>query len=157
MRVESLTVHLMAAIADIGAVIEVTPEDDIWVQTTDERCDNISDFTPFRVRVAGVLRDGGVLFGVFGPVVGGAPRYQGLVASLLVRLDGSDWMRDQSTQANFKVGPSKVERVARYDFRDPRGTEIVGFPVIGRFGHVQVLSVEPNAAPKGDPVEQQTP
>jgi hypothetical protein len=103
------------------------------------------------MRVDGLLEEQGSLFGVYGPVVAGAPRYQHLTASVLVRLDGSDWSRDCSTQANFKVGPSKVRRVAPYDFRDPRGTEVEGFPVIGRFGHVEVVNAELCAPPNGGP------
>src|SRR5688572_10630170 len=130
----------MPAIADIGAILEVTPQDEIWIKTSPEPCEYARDFSPFRIRVDGLLKDHETLFGVFGPVVGGSPRYAGLVASVLVRLDGSEWSRDCSTQANFKVGPTKVHRVANYDFRDPRGTEIEGFPVIGRFGHVEVVN-----------------
>jgi hypothetical protein len=133
----------MPAIADIGALLEVTPQDELWVKLGVEACEHIRDFSPFQMRVAGRIEDDGSLIGVFGPVIGGAPRYQGLVASVLVRLDGSDW--DRSTQANFKVGPRRAERVPRYDFRDPRGTEIRGLPVIGRFGRIEVLNGEPSA------------
>ncbi len=135
----------MPAIAVIGALLEVTPQDEIWINTGAQACERVRDFSPFQMRVAGLIEDHGGLIGVFGPVVSGALRYQGLVASLLVRLDGSDWTRDCATQANFKVGPSRAERISGYDFRDPRGTEICGFPVIGRFGRVEVLSDEPAA------------
>jgi hypothetical protein len=133
----------MVAIANIGTVLEVTPQDEIWIKISADTCERARDFSSFRMRVEGVLEEHGTLIGVFGPVVGGAPRYQNLVASLLVRLDSSDWSRDLSTQANFQVGPGRVHRIAEYDFRDPRGTEIDGFPVIGRFGHVKVLNAEP--------------
>jgi hypothetical protein len=125
--------------------LEVTPQDEIWVETSADACERIRDFSPFQMRVAGRIEDNGSLIGVFGLVVGGPPRYQRLVANLFVRLDGSDWTRDGSTQANFKVGPRRAERVPGYDFRDPRGTQICGFPVIGRFGRIEVLSGEPNA------------
>ena len=135
----------MLAIADIGAVLEVTPQDEIWVKTDAEACECIRDFSPFQMQVEGRFEDHGSLIGVFGSVVGGAPRYQGLVASILVRLDRSDWTQDRLTQANFKVGPSRAERVDGYDFRDPRGIEICGLPVIGRFGRVEVINGEPAA------------
>ena len=141
----------MSAIADIGTTLEVTPQDEIWIKIGPQPCEYVRDFSPFRMRVDGLLEEQGSLFGVYGPVVAGAPRYQHLTASVLVRLDGSDWSRDCSTQANFKVGPSKVRRVAPYDFRDPRGTEVEGFPVIGRFGHVEVVNAELCAPPNGGP------
>jgi hypothetical protein len=67
----------MPAIADIGALVEVTPQDEIWVETGAEACEHIRDFSPFQMRVAGRTEDNGSLIGVFGPVVGGAPRYHG--------------------------------------------------------------------------------
>lgn len=135
----------MPAIADIGVTLELTPQDEIWVKTGADACEHVRDFSPFQMRVAGRIDDHGSLIGVFGPVIGGARRYQGLIASLLVRLDGSDWTRDCVTQANFKVGPTKLQRVTGYDFRDPRGTEISGFPQIGRFGRVELVIGEPAA------------
>ena len=135
----------MLKIADIGAVLEVTPQDEIWVKTDAEACECIRDFSPFQMQVAGWFEEHGSLIGVFGPVVGSAPRYQRLIASIFVRLDGSDWTRDRLTQADFKVGPRRAERVYGYDFRDPPGMEICGSPVIGRFERVEVLNGEPAA------------
>ena len=140
----------MQAIAEIGSILEVTPQDEIWIRTSAGPCEYVRDFSPFRLRVEGLHEERGSLFGVFGPVVGGAPRYQGLTASVLVRLDDSDWKRDRFTQANFKVGPTSVRRVVAYDFHDPRGTEIDGFPEIGRFGHVEVVDAEPDGAANPD-------
>jgi hypothetical protein len=140
----------MPPIAQIGSILEVTPQDEIWIKTSAEPCEYVRDFCAFRLRVEGLLEERGAVFGVFGPVVGGAPRYQGLIASVLVRLDDSDWTRDRSTQANFKVGPTSVRRVVAYDFRDPRGTEIDGFPEIGRFGHVEVVGAEQGAPANSD-------
>ena len=143
----------MPAIADIGSLLEVTPRDDIWVKTSADGCEYVRDLSPFQMRVTGVIHDHGRLIGVYGAVVGGSEPYQRLIASLLVRLDGSDWTQDRSTQANFKVGPVRVERVSAYDYRDPHGTEIAGFPVIGRFGNVEVLSGEQDgAANRSQPV-----
>ena len=132
----------MNAIADMGSLLEVTPQDEIWIKTGPQPCEFVRDFSSFRMRVDGLFEEHGSLCGVYGPVVGGAPRYQHLIASVFVRLDGSDWIRDRSTQANFKVGPAKARRVAQYHFRDPRGSEVWGLPVIGRFGSVEVVNAE---------------
>lgn len=135
----------MQALADIGSVVRVTPQDEIWIVTGPGRSEYVHDFSPFYMCVDGLLSEHGVLFGVYGRVVGGSPRYEGLVASLLVRLDGSDWKHQNSTQANFKVGPGRVERVFEYELWHPEDTRIEGFPVIGRFGRAEVTSAEPVA------------
>jgi len=132
----------MPAIAEIGAVLEVAPQEEVWIMRGVGVMDQVRDFSPFRMQVQGAFEECGVVVGVYGPVIGGAPRYHGLTANLFVRLDGSDWRRDGETQANFKVGPARARRVAGYDFRDPRGTEIDGLPVIGRFGRVRVLPAD---------------
>lgn len=134
----------MRTISDIGSILEVTPQEEIWIQSDPDTCEYIRDFSAFRMRVDGLLEENGVLFGVFGPVLSGPGRYQGLLANVTVRLDGSDWRRDVSTQANFKVGPGKVYRIPEFDWRNPVGTEIDGFPVIGRFGRVKVIDMEPS-------------
>ncbi len=141
----------MTAIADIGAILELTPQDEIWIATKAGQITYVRDFSPFRMSVKGLLQEQDTLYGVYGPVVGGAPRYHHLIASVLVRLDGSDLRRDRSTQVNFKVGSTRVRRVSGFDIRDPRGTEIDGFPRIGRFAHVEVVNTDAGAAPDDIP------
>ena len=132
----------MPAIADIGQTLTVTPQDDVWVASGSEDTEYIRDFGPFQMSVDEILRENGEIISVSGPVVGGAERYQGLRATLLVRLDGSAWQTDSTTQANFKVGPLTVTRVPGYPNWHPSGTAIAGYPVMGRFGRVDVQEAE---------------
>lgn len=129
----------MPALADIGTVIEVLPWDEIWYKTSDEPCEYLDDHTPFRFRVEGRLEDGQIFFGLFGPITAGPNRYHGLICNIMVRGDGSDWRMSQKCQANFRVGPTKAKRDHRFDFRHPEGTSVDGYPVIGRFGSIEVV------------------
>jgi hypothetical protein len=129
----------MTMLADIGAIIEVTPWDDIWHKTGPEPCRYLSDRTAFRFQVAGRLEDGRIFYGLFGPVTEGPGRYHGLICNIFVRDDGSDWRVSPFCQANFKVGPAKARRNHAFDFRHPEGTRVDGYPVIGRFGSIKVL------------------
>ena len=129
----------MLALSDIGTVIEVLPWDEIGHKTSDKPGEYLSDRRPFRFRVEGGSEDGQISFGLFGPITVGPGRYQGLNCSIMVPGDGSDWRLSQQCQANVKVGPTKARRDYRFDFRHPEGTTIDGYPVIRRFGSIEVV------------------
>jgi hypothetical protein len=129
----------MSAIADIGAVIEVSPADWVWVQNSALQHDYIEDRTKFRFRVQGRLEDGQIFYGLFGRVMSGPERYQDLICNITVRLDASDWRVEEQSQANFKVGTNVAYRDHAFDFRHPEGTKIDGYPVFGRFAWIEVM------------------
>ena len=132
----------MNALADIGAAIEVTPWDEIWIKTSELPCDYVDDTRPFRFRVQGRLKDGQIFFGLYGPVIEGPDRYQGLICNIMVRANPTDWRHEERCQANFKVGPSVARWNYELDFRHPEGTIVDGYPVIGRFGSIHVVHVQ---------------
>jgi hypothetical protein len=84
--------------------------------------------------VEGVLEQDGTIIGVFGAVVSGHERYLNQIATLLVRLDGSDWRRDNRSAAQFKVGKSIARPNGKHPFHHPEGTDIDGFPFLCRYG-----------------------
>src|SRR5436305_653543 len=97
----------VAALATVGALVRVTPWDDLQCRAgPDAACELVADRTPFVIRVEGWLEDGHIRYGLHGPVVDGPERYRGLVCSILTRADGSDWRVESSSSANFKVGPA---------------------------------------------------
>jgi hypothetical protein len=132
----------MSALADIGRTIEVTPCDEVWHKTGEGVCDYVNDYSPFRFSVEGRLEDGQIFYGLFGPVTAGPDRYRGLICSIVVRGDGSDWRISRRCQANFKVGPTKARRNHAFDFRHPEGTIVDGYPVLGRFGLIEAVDEE---------------
>ena len=98
----------MAALATVGALVRVTPLDDLQYWAGPESAwEFVDDSTPFVFRVEGWLEDGHISYGLHGPVVYGPPRYRGLWCSISTRVDGSDWRVESSSfQAWFKVGPT---------------------------------------------------
>jgi hypothetical protein len=128
----------MKTLATIGAVVSVTPEDEIWISKPD-KTEYIDDKTPFTVVIEGRLEDGHIFYGMYGRVKEGPERYRELVCSLMTRLDADDWRVKTESQANFKIGLSPAIRNHQFDFRHPEGTKIEGYPVIGRFGRVKVV------------------
>jgi hypothetical protein len=132
----------MTMLADIGSIVRITPQDDLCViEAAGRKTQYIDDRTPFTIRVAGWLEDGQVFYGLHGPVLAGPPRYQGLVCTLSVRTDATDWRKEKTSQVNFKVAPVRGQRNHRHDFRHPEGIVVDGFPVIARFGIAEVLEV----------------
>ena len=123
-------------IATINAVLTVTPHDDIEILRGKTEYEFVDDRTPFTMRVTDIMRESGVIIGVFGPVIDGPSRYRGMIATLLTRLDDSRWEADMHTQANFKVGHTAARRVADYPHYSPYGTVIDSYPYIIRFGGV---------------------
>ena len=130
----------MAALGTVGILVQVTPWDDLqcWASPEAEWV-FVADSAPFVFRVAGWLEDGHIFYGLYGPVVDGPQRYRGLICSIIVRNDGSDWRVESRSSAGFKVGPNVVVRDHRYDFRHPEGTILQGYPQMSRFAEVLVL------------------
>ena len=139
----------MAALGTAGALVRVTPWDDLQYWPRPESVwEFIDDPRPFVFRVEGWLEDGHIRYGLHGPVVDGPQRYRGLWCSIITRVDGSDWRVESSSfQAGFKVGPSVVVRDHRHDFRHPEGTTLEGYPRMSRFGAVEVVASAPDAEP----------
>ncbi len=137
----------MAVIADIGTVLRLTPQDDLQVFAGDGVSDFCDDRTPFCFRVQGHLFDGQLFYGLFGPVLSGPSRYEGLICNILVRTDATDWRKETQSRVNFKVGPSVVTRDHHHHFGHPEGTRLEGFPRISRFGLVEVVGAPPSTHP----------
>jgi RimJ/RimL family protein N-acetyltransferase len=137
----------MAVIADIGAVLRLTPQDDLHIASRDGVYDSCDDQKPFDFRVKGHLYDGQLFYGVFGPVLSGPSRYEGLICNILVRTDAADWRKETRSQVNFKVGPGVVTRDHRHHFGHRDGTSLEGFPRISRFGLVEVVNARPSTHP----------
>lgn len=139
----------MTPLATIGALVEVTPMDELqyWPREGAEWT-LVDDPTPFRFRVAGELTDGGGLHGLHGPVEAGPERCLGLVCSILYRHDRSDWRRDGEGGAAFRIAPTVARRDPCYDpaahdgipfFLHPEGTVVDGYPRLSRHGTVRVV------------------
>jgi len=137
----------MAFIADIGTVLRLTPQDDLQIASHDGVWDFCDDRTPFDFRVQGHLYDGQLFYGLFGPVLSGPSRYEGLICNILVRTDATDWRTETRSQVNFKVGRGVVTRDHRQHFGHPDGTRLEGFPRISRFGEVEVVGARPSTHP----------
>lgn len=140
---------VMAALATIGTLIEVTPWDELqhWPDANTV-WDFVDDRTPFRFRVAGELLDDGFFFGLYGPVESGPDRYLDLICNIMLRHDNSDWYNSAECGASFKVGPTIAKRVVDYDptnhcdwpfYLHPEGTFVDGFPRTSRFGGICVI------------------
>jgi RimJ/RimL family protein N-acetyltransferase len=137
----------MAVIADIGAVLRLTPQDDVQIASGDGVWDFCDDRTPFDFKVQGHLFDGQLFYGLFGPVLRGPSRYEGLICNILVRTDATDWRNETRSQVNFKVGPGVVTRNHREHFGHPEGTQLEGFARISSLGLVEVVDARPSTHP----------
>ncbi|SPE63376.1 hypothetical protein SBV1_970030 [Verrucomicrobia bacterium] len=124
----------MPAIAEIGTEVRVIPNDDVEIVLAPGKHEFTDDRSPFFIRVTGVMKEADKIIGVFGDVTSGHQRYQGQTATLLVRLDHSDWLRDNRSAANFKVGKSVARPNGKHPFYHPEGTDIEGFPFLIRYG-----------------------
>lgn len=129
----------MAVIADIGTVLRLTPDDELQVASGDGDWCFCDDRTPFLFRVQGHLYDGQLFYGLYGPVLSGPSRYDGLICNIFVRTDATDWRIETQSQVNFKVGPGVVTRNHHEHFTHPDGTRLEGYPRISRFGMVEVV------------------
>jgi [ribosomal protein S5]-alanine N-acetyltransferase len=137
----------MAFIADIGTVLRLTPHDDLQIASGEGVYRDSDDRTPFHFRVQGHLYDGQLFYGLFGPVLSGPSRYEGLTCNIFVRTDATDWRKETRSQVNFKVGPGVVTRNHREHVGHPDGTCLEGFPRISRFGLVEVVNAPPSTNP----------
>lgn len=126
-------------IADIGAILKMSPCDDVQLIVSEGDWSFIEDRTPFLFKVEGHLYDGQIFYGLFGPVLSGPDRYSGLICNIIVRVDETDWRVESSSQVNFFVGPSTVSRDHGYDFRHPEGIRNEGYPWFVRFADVEVI------------------
>jgi hypothetical protein len=99
-----------------------------------EKHELLQDRSPFSLRVAGDIKEAGEIVGVFGEVISGHTRYLGQIATLFVRLDNSDWRRDNRSAAGFKVGRSVARLNGKYPCYNPLGSDMEGFPYFVRFG-----------------------
>jgi hypothetical protein len=124
------------SIATINTVLTVKPQDLIQILRGKDNHEFVDDKTPFKMRVAEIMRERGTVIGVVGPVIDGPSRYSGMIATLLTRLEHSKWEIDMHTQANFKVGPTSGRRILDYPHFHPDGTAVDGYPQIIRFGSV---------------------
>ena len=130
----------MAALGTVGILVCVTPWDDLqYWPSPESEWEFVDDRTPFVFRIEGWLEDGHISYGLYGPVVDGPQRYRGLMCSIIVRVDGSDWRVESCSSAAFKVGPNLVVRNHEHDVRHPEGTMLEGYPRMSRFGEVLVL------------------
>ena len=134
----------MKTLVDIGIKMRLTPQEEIWIRNETDTI-YVSDLSPIVLISEGKLEDGHIFYGMFGPVIEGHERYRGLICSILTRVDADDWRKARSTQVNFKIGPAPVFRNHAFDFRHPEGTDIVGYPVISRFGRIEVIENENGA------------
>ena len=125
----------MPPISQIGTIITVTPSDELQVVTGPGDSGFIDDPTPFSLSVTGTICEDKKIVGVFGPIINGAERYQGLVATLFLRLDNSDWTRDNRSAAQFKVARIPATLNGRHPFFHPEGID-VPFPFIVRYGSI---------------------
>ena len=123
-------------IATIGKIVKVTPQDELQIVRGKGDWEVIDDKTPFKVRVADIIHENGVVIGVSGPVISGPERYHGLIATLLTRWDNSQWESDKRSGVNFKVGRSVARRVPEIPHSHPEGTEMV-YPFIMRYGTIE--------------------
>ena len=126
----------MPPIATIGSLVEVTPSDEIQIVFGPKNSEFVNDRTPFSLRVEGLIHEKEKLTGVFGPVLAGHQRYRGLTATLFLRLDNSDWTRDNHSAAGFKVGRGPAKPNGKHPVSHPDGTDIEGFPFIVRYGSI---------------------
>ncbi len=126
----------MPPIAQMGSVVEVSPSDEIQIVFGLGDYEFVNDRSPFSVTVEGLIRQGEKVIGIYGPVTSGHERYKGLTATLLLRLDNSDWTRDNHSAAGFKVGRGSARPNGRHPVWHPEGTDIEGFPFITRYGTI---------------------
>jgi len=125
----------MPPIAHVGTVVVVTPGDDIQIVSGPKDSVFVSDPTPFSLRVEEVIRENDRIIGVSGGVVSGPERYQGLIVTLFVRLDDSDWTRDNHSTAQFKVARTAATLNGDQPFYHPDGSD-VPYPYIIRYGRL---------------------
>ncbi len=131
----------MPAIGQIASVVTVTPSEPVQVVHELGKHEFIDDRSSFALKVSGLIEEKGRIIGVYGDVISGHERYRGLIATLLIRLENSDWTRDNRSAAQFKVGRSPARPNGKHPYYHPDGTDIDGFPHFVRFGSVDSRAV----------------
>ncbi|HEX3624944.1 MAG TPA: hypothetical protein VH280_05885 [Verrucomicrobiae bacterium] len=126
----------MPSIAQIGSVVTVTPSEDIQIVHGQGRYEFINDPSPFALKISGAIEENGRVVGVYGETISGHERYKGLIVSLLLRLDGSDWKIDNHSAANFIVSKKPVKPNGKHPIGHPEGVDIEGYPFICRYGRI---------------------
>lgn len=129
----------MLPIARTGTIVTVTPGDVAFVRGPGD-FEHVHDRTPFSLVVSGIIEENGQLVGVYGRVILGHPRYLDQVATLLLRVDNSDWRRDNRSGANFKIARSAARLNGQYPLFHPEGSNVDGFPYFMRYGSVDSRS-----------------
>src|SRR5436305_15311196 len=126
----------MPAIAQNRTIVLVTPQDDVQIVSGPGESESVfvDDRSPFSVRVDGILKDANEIVGVFGEVTKGHVGYFGKIATLFVRLDNSDWRRDNVSAAGSTVGNGAARLNGKYPSYNPLGSETDGFLYLIRFG-----------------------
>ncbi len=132
---------IMPPIARRDSMVTVTPGDDLQIITGPGHYELVDDRSAFTMQVRDIIEESGQIIGVSGPVISGHPRYRNQVATLLVRVDGADWSRDNRSGANFLVGSGAARRVPSISFRHPDGVKVEGYPVIVRYGSIDSRGV----------------
>ena len=125
----------MPPIAQVGTIVAVTPGDEIQICSGPGDYEFVEDETPFFLRVEEIIRENDRIIGVSGHVISGPERYQGLIATLFVRLDNSDWARDNRSAAQFKVAREAATLNGAHPFNHPDGSD-VPYPFIVRYGSI---------------------
>ncbi len=138
----------MPPIAEIGAIVEVTPLDGVQYVKSKDKYQMISDFSPFYVRIVHIkvatpeiiaISNGYVLsdqvVAVSGDVISGHHRYVGQVATLFLRTDFADWRIDNVSHAGFKVGSQRAILNGRYPPQHPECADIP-YPHYNRFAEI---------------------
>ena len=130
----------MPPIAKLGTEIIVTPEDDVQIISKPGQYEFTKDRSPLSVCVTGLIEETGRIIGVYGDVISGHQRYLKQIATLFVRLDHSNWRRDNTSGTNFKVGRTVARPNGKHPYFHPNGTDIDGFPICMRFGSLKARS-----------------
>ena len=158
----------MTFFTDIDSIVEVQPDEQTQLFLGPDRKFVFLKLNPFQFRVQGEFREGRLVYGVFGPVLGCLSGYRidsssfkvlfhapwigpnSLVCSLtLRRYPYPDWSLISSDIANFKIGRSpakKNESISKNElcgqdfFVHPDGLKVNGFPTLNRFCTAGVVS-----------------
>ncbi|MDF1741192.1 MAG: hypothetical protein P1U86_18670 [Verrucomicrobiales bacterium] len=130
----------MPAIGEVGTEITVTPYEGVQMVKGPGVSEDVDDPTPFCLRVEGTLIESEKVIGVFGPVIAGPDRYTDLTATLFLRLMGSNWLRDNRSAGQFKVGMSVARMNRKHPFYHPEGSDMEGYPFFCRYGSLDSRS-----------------
>ncbi len=135
------------AITGIGETLKLTPYSELCASYGPDEGEMICDLTPLFFTVDGHLVHKDFLYGIYGKVIEGPSRYDGLICSVMQRCTPfKDWNTVNKDQVNFKVGPTPVRQDDSFDttyydyefFQHPEGTMVDGCPCFLRFGGIEL-------------------